>query len=259
MHAIINQHEYEFADGLTVLQALRSVHLNVPTLCHDERLQPCGECRMCLVEITQHGQTRFATACHTPLADGMQFATHTAALEDERRSLLAMLAGRYQTEVVNRFQAKPLHQLFRQYDLLEACYGAADESLRDVSHPYIAVDMARCIDCYRCVRICDEVQGQFVWEILNRGAETRIAPSNKNGMAANLLRHQQRRLLRPRLPRADRRRDETYARHRRGDEFIRRHRTRAYDFAPAYNRTHAAPVQRRHDDDAHEKRGAASD
>ncbi len=187
MHVMINQQPYEFADGLTVLQALRAVHLDVPTLCHDERLQPCGECRMCLVEITQHGQMRFATACNTPLADGMQFATHTAALEDERRSLLAMLASGYQTEVINRFPAKPLHQLFRQYDLLEACYGAADESLRDVSHPYITVDMARCIDCYRCVRICDEVQGQFVWEILNRGAETRIAPSNKDGTAANLL------------------------------------------------------------------------
>ena len=187
MHATINQQHYEFVDGLTVLQALRAIQIDVPTLCHDERLQPCGECRMCLVEITQHGQTRFATACNTPLADGMQFATHTAALEDERRSLLAMLAGRYQTEVVKRFPEKPLHQLFQQYDLLEACYGAADETLRDVSHPYIAVDMARCIDCYRCVRICDEVQGQFVWEVLNRGAETRIAPSDKDGTAASLL------------------------------------------------------------------------
>ena len=32
--------------------------------------------------------------------------------------------------------------------------------LVDHSHPYIHVDMSRCINCYRCVRICDEVQGQ---------------------------------------------------------------------------------------------------
>ena len=35
--------------------------------------------------------------------------------------------------------------------------------------------MSRCIDCYRCVRICDEVQGQFVWHVRNRGLLTRAS------------------------------------------------------------------------------------
>ena len=51
-----------------------------------------------------------------------------------------------------------------------------DVQLEDRSHPYIAVDMSRCIDCYRCVRICDEVQGQRVWHVRDRGLETRIVP-----------------------------------------------------------------------------------
>ena len=38
--------------------------------------------------------------------------------------------------------------------------------------------MSKCITCYRCVRICEEVQGQFVWQILNRGHETRIVPDS---------------------------------------------------------------------------------
>ncbi len=36
--------------------------------------------------------------------------------------------------------------------------------------------MTRCIDCYRCVRICDDVQGQYVWHVRERGGETRIRP-----------------------------------------------------------------------------------
>ncbi len=36
--------------------------------------------------------------------------------------------------------------------------------------------MSRCIYCYRCVRICDELQGQSVWRVWQRGAETRIRP-----------------------------------------------------------------------------------
>jgi formate dehydrogenase major subunit len=58
----------------------------------------------------------------------------------------------------------------------EAATQAPDPGAQDLSHPYIAVDMSRCIDCYRCVRICDEVQGQFVWHVRNRGVETRIVP-----------------------------------------------------------------------------------
>jgi formate dehydrogenase major subunit len=38
--------------------------------------------------------------------------------------------------------------------------------------------MSRCIDCYRCVRICDEVQGQFVWQVVNRGDSTHIIPDS---------------------------------------------------------------------------------
>ena len=48
------------------------------------------------------------------------------------------------------------------------------------SHPYIAVDMNRCIDCYRCVRICDELQGQFVWHVRDRGLDTRVEPDGPN-------------------------------------------------------------------------------
>ena len=40
-----------------------------------------------------------------------------------------------------------------------------------------------CITCFRCVRICDEVQGQFVWRAWNRGDATRIRP----GEAPTLL------------------------------------------------------------------------
>ncbi len=44
----------------------------------------------------------------------------------------------------------------------------------DESHPYIHVDMSQCIYRDRCVRICAELQGQFVWSMHNRGEETAI-------------------------------------------------------------------------------------
>ena len=54
--ATINEHAYQFAEHLTILEACRSIGIDIPTLCHDERLKPIGSCRMCLVEVA--GQAR---------------------------------------------------------------------------------------------------------------------------------------------------------------------------------------------------------
>ncbi|KAA3653177.1 MAG: formate dehydrogenase subunit alpha, partial [Calditrichaeota bacterium] len=45
---------------------------------------------------------------------------------------------------------------------------------KDTSHPYMVSDMSKCINCYRCVRACDEVQGQFVLSVAGRGFESKI-------------------------------------------------------------------------------------
>lgn len=192
LRARINHQQYEFEDGLTILQALRQIGDEVPTLCHDDRLKPAGDCRMCLVEIA--GWTRPATACNTQLTDGMSIETHTPELEDTRRGLLAMLAERYPVEAVSQFPDKPFHQLLRKYAVAAAGETEAGETeagetgasvwpvFVDASHPYLRADMTRCIDCYRCVRICREVQGQFVWQVVNRGAETRIWPDSPTSL-----------------------------------------------------------------------------
>lgn len=174
--AFINNQPYEFDSGLTILQALRRTGNEVPTLCDDERLKPCGDCRMCLVEIV--GWSHPTASCLTPLTDGMQIATHTPELEDERRALLAMMAARYPASSLSQFPDKQFHRHLRDYGLEHVCLGEIDPSQLDDSHPYIRVDMSQCIQCLRCVRICREVQGQFVWEVLNRGAETRILPDS---------------------------------------------------------------------------------
>ena len=179
----INNQECEFSAGTTILQALYDAGIEVPALCHDERLKPAGDCRMCLVRID--GWPHLVTACNTPLAEGMAIATHTAELEAERRALLTMLTDRYPPAPVDLFPEKPLHGLLKAYGLAEECSGVPDPALLDDSHPYIRVDMTRCIDCLRCVRICNEVQGQFVWEVLNRGAATHIVPDSGTTLLAS--------------------------------------------------------------------------
>jgi len=143
VHVTIDHQAYELPGGRSVLDALRQARIHVPTLCHDERLADVGVCRTCLVTVA--GVAKPVPACITPLTDGMEIET-TGAAEQARHWIARMLGHRHHAES------------------------------RDRSHPYIVVDMARCIDCLRCVRICGELQGQFVWRIRGRGTETRIEP-----------------------------------------------------------------------------------
>ena len=108
-------------------------------------------------------------ACDTQATDGMKIDTHTPEIEEWRQSLLRLLAQQYPGEDLRQFPDKEFHRFIRAYGLERECLGHTSPALVDESNPYIRVDMSRCIYCYRCVRICDDVQGQFVWEIWNRG------------------------------------------------------------------------------------------
>jgi formate dehydrogenase major subunit len=177
IRATINGRAHEFEKRVSILEACHSIGLEIPTLCHDDRLKPVGACRLCLVEI--EGQARPVPACFTTLEDGMVISTHNPVLEHERRMILKMLAQNHTGQTVQPLE-KPFYRYATQYGLSERDFQGTNGSRAvDDSHPYIHVDMSRCIHCYRCVRMCDEVQGQFVWQIVNRGHETRIVPDSR--------------------------------------------------------------------------------
>ncbi|HJW09815.1 MAG TPA: molybdopterin-dependent oxidoreductase, partial [Holophagaceae bacterium] len=154
----------------TLLAACAALGAEVPTLCHDPRLAPASACRLCEVEVDGH--ERNPCACATPLEAGMVVRTHTDALESYRRGVLQMLARHYPPDAVEAMPQQPFHRWLRHYGV--AAEGARDAALADATHPYIRVDLSQCIDCYRCVRICEEVQGRFVWKVEDRGARTRV-------------------------------------------------------------------------------------
>ena len=176
LRVTINGVPRQFADGQTILQALQSIDIEVPALCHDSRLKPFAGCRLCVVQV--QGHARPLPACDSQLADGMAIETHNPQLEEERRTLLKLLANCYPSEALRRFPEKEFHKQIQKYGLTNDCRDQIPTQPPDASNPYIQVDLSKCILCYRCVRICEEVQGQFVWQIWNRGDATRILPDS---------------------------------------------------------------------------------
>lgn len=172
-----NGETHEFDEGISILEAARKLGIEIPTLCDDARLEAIGACRLCLVELK--GNPNPVVSCKREIADGMEIETHTPKLEKARQMNLRMLAQSYPVKPFEEFPEKPFHRLARRYGLEESDFSSETNGhLKDASHPYIQVDMSRCVDCYRCVRICEELQGQFVWQKLNRGKATEILPDS---------------------------------------------------------------------------------
>ncbi|HVK54801.1 MAG TPA: formate dehydrogenase subunit alpha [Burkholderiales bacterium] len=169
----IDGQAHEFPEGLTIFKALSQIHVDVPHLCHDERLKPYGGCRLCIVEVD--GKSHPVSACDNKIADGMVIRSWSDRLHALRKTNLTLLAARYPADAVDAEPWRPFHRYLREYGVAARSLPAKDNWC-DASNPYIAVDMSRCIYCYRCVRICEEVQGQFVWQVYQRGEATHIRP-----------------------------------------------------------------------------------
>ncbi len=168
LRVTVDGRSIEVGAGCTVLDALKRTGTRLPALCHDERVAPAGACRLCLVEVG--GCARPVPACATSLEDGMVISTDTPALASGRREILHMLAQR----VPDSGGDDPLRRAMRESGVVPR--GNSDRSLVDDSHPYIHIDMTRCIDCFLCERICHELQGQDTWHAIERNGRLRLVP-----------------------------------------------------------------------------------
>lgn len=190
LHVTIDGREHAVAAGGSVLDALRGLGVALPTLCHDPRLAPVGDCWSCAVEVGMRSNDATAAppqvlpACHTPLAAGMAIATASAALLAFRHGLLVQLATRASAAGFAAWPAKELHVALSAHGIAPLAPAGEAASI-DASHPHLQVDMSRCIQCFRCVRICDQVQGESIWHAVGRGAELRIVPADAPTLGAS--------------------------------------------------------------------------
>ncbi|MGC5887688.1 formate dehydrogenase subunit alpha [Ralstonia pseudosolanacearum] len=166
---------WDAMEGSLLIDALSAAGKAVPHLCHDKRLAPSGACRLCLVHV--QGQARPVASCTTEVANGMAVQTRSNALDALCRTNLELIAARYPKAAYSADPRHPFHQLLADYGVQP---GDKQEGglFQDDSHPYLGVGMDRCVYCERCVRICEEVQGQFIWATIGRGDATRIATGN---------------------------------------------------------------------------------
>lgn len=165
------------ASGTTVLEALRLAGLEVPTLCHDERLKPFGACRLCIVEIA--GMPKPVTSCTTPATDGMVVKTNSERLYRLRKTTVELLLSDHPNDcmVCGSSGDCTLQELAYLYGIRENRFlGEVREHSRTDHNPFIIRDQNKCVMCGLCVRVCDEVQGVGAIGFSERGFEAKVIP-----------------------------------------------------------------------------------
>ena len=181
--AYINNVAHPFNDGETLLSFVRRIEGEklIPTLCDAPNLDPFGSCRVCSVDValTENGKTKAMASCHTPVTEGMYVYPSTESIQELRKNIIELVLTDHPLdcltcEVNGNCE---LQTVAAQVGIREVRYPAGDTHLdrtKDLSHPYMTSDLSKCINCYRCVRACDEVQGQFVLSMSGRGFDSKI-------------------------------------------------------------------------------------
>ena len=138
--------------GATILEAAQSVGIAIPTLCHHEKLEAHGGCRICSVEVDARGRTSVVAACLYPVEQDLVVRTRTSKLERIRKSLVEMMMA----------HAPDSEQLLA----LAEEYGAdKDRFGKEVSF---------CIHCGLCVRYCAEIKKKNAVGFIDRGPRKEI-------------------------------------------------------------------------------------
>jgi len=90
----INGVEINTHTGYTILEVAKHNNIDIPILCHDDKLEHYGSCGMCVVEI--ESSPRLIRSCSTLIQDGMVINTDSERIRDSRKTTLELMFSDHQ-------------------------------------------------------------------------------------------------------------------------------------------------------------------
>jgi NADH-quinone oxidoreductase subunit G len=164
--------------GSLLIEACKSVGIEIPSFCYYPGLSLQGACRMCVVKIEK--MPKLQTACTTTVTEGMIVATDSDEVRQARKAMLEFVLGNHPLDcpVCDAGGECELQDMTFSYGASESKFAEAKNHKEEQQwSPVVYFDRPRCILCYRCVRVCGE--GMDVWAlgVQNRGVSSIIAPN----------------------------------------------------------------------------------
>lgn len=168
----------------TVLEAAKSLDINIPTLCHLKGLNEVGACRICVVEVK--GARTLQASCVLPVSEGMDIKTCSPDVMEARKTILDLLLSRHERECLtcSRNLNCELQKLCDEMGIDKVSYkGEKTKYAVDEVSPAIVRDQNKCILCGRCVAVCRDIQHTGAINFANRGIRATVTPANYKPLA----------------------------------------------------------------------------
>jgi len=167
--------------GTLLIEACKSVGIEVPSFCYYPNLSLQGACRMCLVKVEK--MPKLQTACTTVIGEGMIVTTDSDEIRQARKGMVELLLGNHPLDC-------PVCDAGGECELQDMTfsYGAAESKYMEPKNhkdeqqwsPVVYFDRPRCILCYRCVRVCGEAMDVWALGVQNRGVSSISAPNKED-------------------------------------------------------------------------------
>ncbi|MCC7173937.1 MAG: NADH-quinone oxidoreductase subunit NuoG [Bryobacterales bacterium] len=168
----------EVPAGTLVINAAKTVGIEIPAFCYYDGLTLQGACRMCLVEVEK--SPKLVTACTLAAAEGMVVRTQTPQVVQARKAMLEFLLTNHPLDcpVCDKGGECELQDLTFRYGLGESRFLETKVHVPEKQWSAVVYyDAPRCILCYRCVRICKEGMGVSALAVVSRAVDSEIAPN----------------------------------------------------------------------------------
>ncbi len=149
----IDGKEVKAKKGMTLLKAAQSAGISIPTLCHHEKLEPFGGCRICIVELVYDDWTKLVVSCVYLAEENLIVRTRSEKVDRIRKNLLELL-------LAHAPDSPQLEDLAKEY--------GADKDRFEKEASF-------CIHCGLCVRYCAEVKKKNAVGFIDRGIKKEIS------------------------------------------------------------------------------------
>ena len=154
-------------DHTTILDAARSVGINIPTLCYLKELNEVGSCRVCVVEV--EGIDQLVAACNNYVLEGMVH-TNSPKVRLCRKANVELLLSRHNTTCTSCVRSGncTLQSLANDLNIFATDFtNRCEQAEWDKTLPLIR-DNSKCINCLRCIQVCEKVQASGIWDVTSR-------------------------------------------------------------------------------------------
>ena len=178
VNLIIDDKKICVPEGTTIMEAAKNNGIPIPKLCYLKDINEIAACRVCVVEL--EGMDKLITSCNNVVKEGMVIHTNSPKVRMDRRKIIQMILSRHDCKcaICVRSGNCTLQEVANDLNIIDLPYKERfEETPWDKEFPLIR-DSKKCIQCMRCIQICDKVQGLHIWDIAGTGSRTTVNVAN---------------------------------------------------------------------------------